>query len=199
MRELVKERAIYQRERVVGLSRSAYLVSKVMVLGIVTVSQATVLTVVGLAGVDLSAAVPTGVVMPQLPELIIAVALLAFSAMMLGLVVSALVDKEEATMPLLVLLSVVQIVFSGLMLKLHGVPGLEQFAWLIPSRWGMSAMARTVQLHTLFPNDITADPMFRHERSGWELCMVMLPLLSAAYGMLVLALLRRHEPSIMRK
>ncbi|GAB7186841.1 FHA domain-containing protein [Kitasatospora sp. Ki12] len=199
VRELVKERAIYQRERVVGLSRSAYLVSKVVILGVVTVGQAAVLTVVGLAGVDLSAAVPTGVVMPQLPELIIAVALLAFSAMMLGLVVSALVDKEEATMPLLVLLSVVQIVFSGLMLKLYGVPGLEQFAWLIPSRWGMSAMARTVELHTLFPNAITQDPMFRHQRSGWELCMALLPLLSAGYGLVVLALLRRHEPAIMRK
>ncbi|MEU9046057.1 MULTISPECIES: FHA domain-containing protein [unclassified Kitasatospora] len=199
VRELVKERAIYQRERVVGLSRSAYLVSKVVILGIVTVGQAAVLTVVGLAGVDLSSAVPTGIVMPQLPELIIAVALLAFSAMMLGLVVSALVDKEEATMPLLVLLSVVQIVFSGLMLKLYGVPGLQQFAWLIPSRWGMSAMARTVELHTLFPNEITEDPMFRHERSGWELSMIMLPLLSAAYGLVVLGLLRRHEPAIMRK
>ncbi|MFJ9696004.1 ATP-binding cassette domain-containing protein [Kitasatospora sp. NPDC101183] len=199
VRELVKERAVYRRERVVGLSRSAYLVSKVVVLGTVTVAQAAVLTVVGLAGVDLSFAVPTGVVMPQLPELIIAVALLAFSAMMLGLVVSALVGKEEATMPLLVLLSVVQIVFSGLMLKLHGVPGLEQFAWLIPSRWGLSAMARTVELHAIFPTAITADPMFRHERNGWLLSMAVLPALSAAYGLVVLALLRRHEPAIMRR
>ncbi|MGW3232913.1 FHA domain-containing protein [Kitasatospora sp. NPDC001095] len=199
VRELVKERAIYRRERVVGLSRSAYLVSKVVVLGTVTVAQAAVLTGVGLAGVNLSFAVPTGVVMPQLPELIIAVALLAFSAMMLGLVVSALVDKEEATMPLLVLLSVVQIVFSGLMLRLHGVPGLEQFAWLIPSRWGMSAMARTVELHGIFPNAITADPMFRHQRSGWVLSMVLLPALSLLYGLVVLVLLRRHEPSIMRR
>ncbi|KJS53734.1 ABC transporter ATPase [Streptomyces rubellomurinus subsp. indigoferus] len=199
VRELVKERAIYRRERVVGLSRSAYLVSKVVVLGTVTVLQAAVLTVVGLAGVDLSFAVPTGVVMPQLPELIIAVGLLAFSAMMLGLVVSALVGKEEATMPLLVLLSVVQIVFSGLMLKLHGVPGLEQLAWLIPSRWGMSAMARTVELHGIFPTAITADPMFRHERPGWLVSMAVLPGLSAAYGLLVLGLLRRHEPAIMRR
>ncbi|MFJ9608619.1 FHA domain-containing protein [Kitasatospora sp. NPDC101176] len=199
VRELVKERAIYRRERVVGLSRSAYLVSKVVVLGTVTVGQAVVLTVVGLAGVDLSFAVPTGVVMPQLPELIIAVALLAFSAMMLGLVVSAVVEKEEATMPLLVLLSVVQIVFSGLMLKLHGVPGLEQFAWLIPSRWGLSAMARTIELHSIFPTNITVDPMFRHERAGWLLSMAVLPALSVAYGLAVLALLRRHEPAIMRR
>ncbi|MEV6978332.1 FHA domain-containing protein [Kitasatospora sp. NPDC093806] len=205
VREIVKERPIYQRERVVGLSRSAYLVSKVVVLGTITVTQSALLTVVGLAGVDLSPTlpngvpVPTGVLLPPLPELIIAVALLSFSAMMLGLVVSALVTKEEATMPMLVLLSVVQIVFSGAMLKLHGVPGLEQFAWLIPSRWGLSAMARTVDLHTLFPTTITADPMFRPDRSGWLLSMVMLVALSAVLGLVVLALLRRQEPAIMRK
>ncbi|MBV6699052.1 FHA domain-containing protein [Kitasatospora aureofaciens] len=199
VREVVKERAIYQRERVVGLSRSAYLVSKIVVLGAITAGQAVVLTVVGLAGVNLSFAVPTGVVMPQLPELIIAVALLAFSAMMLGLVTSALVDKEEATMPLLVLISVLQIVFSGVMLKLHGVPGLEQFAWLVPSRWGLSAMARTVELHGIFPTAITADPLFRHQRTGWLVSMVVLPTLTALYGLLVLALLRRHEPTIMRR
>ncbi|MET8629378.1 ATP-binding cassette domain-containing protein [Kitasatospora sp. NPDC004669] len=208
VREVVKERAIYRRERVVGLSRSAYLASKVVVLGAITVGQATVLTVVGLAGVTLTAQarpnapppVTTGVLMPQLPELIIAVALLAFSAMTLGLVVSALVDKEETTMPLLVLLAIVQIVFSGLMLKLQGVPGLEQFAWLFPSRWGLSAMARTVDLSRLtVPTPITTDPMFRHERAGWVISMVALPVLAAAYGLAVLALLRRHEPAIMRK
>ncbi|MFE5581433.1 ATP-binding cassette domain-containing protein [Kitasatospora sp. NPDC056531] len=208
VREVVKERAIYRRERVVGLSRSAYLASKVVVLGAITVAQAAVLTVVGLAGVTLSAQarpnapppVTTGVLMPQLPELIIAVALLAFTAMMLGLVVSALVDKEESTMPLLVLLAIIQIVFSGLMLKLHGVPGLEQFAWLWPSRWGLSAMARTVDLSRLtVATPITADPMFRHERAGWVASMVALPVLAAVYGLVVLALLRRHEPAIMRK
>ena len=38
VRELVKERVIYRRERAVGLSRSAYLMSKVVVLGMVTVA-----------------------------------------------------------------------------------------------------------------------------------------------------------------
>ncbi|MGW2250816.1 FHA domain-containing protein [Kitasatospora sp. NPDC001660] len=208
VREVVKERAIYQRERVVGLSRSAYLASKVVVLGAITVGQAVALTVVGIGGVKIAANPPpgapppvtSGVLMPQLPELIIAIALLAFTAMMLGLVVSALVDKEEATMPLLVLLTVVQIVFTGLMLKLYGVPGLEQVAWLVPSRWGLSAMARTVDMpHLSFPVNLAADPMFRHERAGWVLSMVVLSAMSAVYGLVVLALLRRHEPTIMRK
>ena len=65
-----------------------------------------------------------GVLLPPLVEIIIAVALLAFTAMMLGLVVSALVRKEEVTMPLLVLLASVQVVFCGALLQLHGVPGL---------------------------------------------------------------------------
>ena len=36
VRELIKERVIYERERAVGLSRSAYLMSKVIVLGLIT-------------------------------------------------------------------------------------------------------------------------------------------------------------------
>ncbi|MGV9269768.1 FHA domain-containing protein [Kitasatospora sp. NPDC003701] len=205
VREIVKERPIYQRERVVGLSRSAYLVSKVVVLGTITVAQAAVLTTVGLAGVDLSPTLPTGVqvhsgvVLPPLVELILAVAMLSFSAMMLGLLVSALVRKEEATMPMLVLLSVVQIVFSGAMLKLHGVPGLEQFAWLVPSRWGLAAMAQTVDLHTVFPTAITADPLFRPDRTSWLRCLGILVGLAVVLGGAVLALLRRQEPAIMRK
>ncbi|MFI6846449.1 ATP-binding cassette domain-containing protein [Kitasatospora sp. NBC_00085] len=205
VREVVKERPIYQRERVVGLSRSAYLVSKVVVLGTITVAQAAVLTTVGLAGVNLSPTLATGVrvhsgvVLPPLAELILAVAMLSFSAMMLGLLVSALVRKEEATMPMLVLLSVVQIVFSGAMLKLHGVPGLEQFAWLVPSRWGLAAMAQTVDLHTIFPTAITADPLFRPDRARWLRCMGILVGLSTVLFFAVLALLRRQEPAIMRK
>lgn len=64
VRELVKERVIYQRERAVGLSRSAYLMSKVVVLGAVTVVQAVVLTLVALLGVDLNAPGGEGVLMP---------------------------------------------------------------------------------------------------------------------------------------
>lgn len=64
VRELVKERAIYRRERAVGLSRSAYLLSKVVVLGAITVAQAVVLTLVGLFGVDLNAPRGKGVLMP---------------------------------------------------------------------------------------------------------------------------------------
>ncbi|MEU9187170.1 FHA domain-containing protein [Streptomyces sp. NPDC048484] len=199
VRELVKERVIYQRERAVGLSRSAYLMSKVVVLGAVTVLQAVVLTLVALLGVDLNAPGGEGVVLPPLAEITVAVALLAFTAMMLGLLVSGLVRKEEVTMPLLVLLAIVQVVFCGALLKLDGVPGIAQLSWLVPSRWALGAMAGTVELARLVPGKLTADPLFRHSPGVWLLNMGMLVVLSAVFGYAVAKLLRRHEPEVMRK
>ncbi|SMF43812.1 FHA domain-containing protein [Streptomyces sp. Amel2xC10] len=199
VRELVKERVIYQRERAVGLSRSAYLMSKVVVLGTVTVVQAVVLTLVALLGVDLGAPDGKGVLLPPLVEIAFAVALLAFTAMMLGLVISALVRKEEVTMPLLVLLAIVQVVFCGALLKLDGVVGLEQVSWLVPSRWALGAMAGTIELSRTVPGDLTADPMFRHATDVWLLNIAMLVVLSAVLGFVVSRLLRRREPAVMRR
>ncbi|MCC9312415.1 ATP-binding cassette domain-containing protein [Kitasatospora sp. RB6PN24] len=200
VRELVKERVIYRRERAVGLSRSAYLCSKVVVLGTVTVVQAVVLTMVALAGVRLRPQGGSGVFLPPLAEIIIIMALLSFAGMMLGLLVSALVGKEEATMPLLVLLAIVQVVFTGTQLRLYGVPGLEQLSWLVPSRWAMAAMAATVDLRTIAPgNSLAADPLFRHSAGVWLLSAGMLLVLSLAYGLLVYWLLRRIEPAVMRR
>ncbi|MEU9173519.1 FHA domain-containing protein [Streptomyces sp. NPDC048420] len=199
VRELVKERVIYQRERAVGLSRSAYLMSKVVVLGTITVVQAVVLTLVALLGVDLNAPGDEGVLLPPLAEITIAVALLAFTAMMLGLLVSALVRKEEVTMPLLVLLAIVQVVFCGALLKLDGVPGLEQLSWLVPSRWALGAMAGTIGLARIVPGDLTGDPLFKHSAGVWLLNIGMLVVLSVLFGYVVSRLLRRHEPAVMRK
>ncbi|KPI13419.1 FHA domain containing protein [Actinobacteria bacterium OK074] len=197
VRELVKERAIYRRERAVGLSRSAYLLSKVVVLGTVTVLQAVVLTLVGLLGVDLQAPGGKGVLLPPLVEITVAVALLSFTAMMLGLLVSALVSREEVTMPLLVLLAIVQVVFCGALLKLDSVAVVEQLAWLVPSRWAFGAMAGTIGLGRIVPDQ--SDPLFAHHADVWLLDLGMLVVLSAAAGYAVARLLRRHEPVVMRK
>ncbi|MFI8502366.1 FHA domain-containing protein [Streptomyces sp. NPDC085524] len=199
VRELVKERVIYQRERAVGLSRSAYLMSKVVVLGTITVAQAVVLTLVALGGVNLNAPRSRGVVMPPLIEITLAVALLSFTAMMLGLLISALVPKEEVTMPLLVLLAIVQVVFCGTLLKLYDVAVLEQVAWFAPARWAMGAMGGTIDVGAIVPGKLTQDPIFDHRTGVWLVSIAMLPVLSVLFGLLVSRLLRRHEPAVMRK
>ncbi|TDT97806.1 FHA modulated ABC efflux pump with fused ATPase and integral membrane subunit [Streptomyces sp. 846.5] len=199
VRELVKERVIYQRERAVGLSRSAYLCSKIVVLGTVTVVQAVVLTMVGLIGVKLRPQGGGGVFLPPLIEITLAVALLSFTAMMLGLLISAVVRKEEVTMPLLVLLAIVQVVFCGALLPLNGVPVLNQLSWLVPARWALGAMAGTIDLHRIVPGTLTSDPLFAHSAGVWLLNLGMLVLLSLVLGLLVARLLRRREPTIMRR
>ncbi|MBD0708768.1 MULTISPECIES: FHA domain-containing protein [unclassified Streptomyces] len=199
VRELVKERTIYRRERAVGLSRSAYLASKVVVLGTITVLQAVVLTLVALIGVPLNTPDGQGVLMPPLVEITLAVALLAFTAMMLGLFVSALVRKEEVTMPLLVLLAIVQVVFCGALLTVRGTPVLEQLAWLVPSRWAFAAMGATIDIARIVPGEKTADPLMRHTAEAWLFDMGMLVVLCLVLGLVVARLLRRHEPVVMRR
>ncbi|WP_411573459.1 FHA domain-containing protein [Streptomyces fradiae] len=199
VREIVKERTIYRRERAVGLSRSAYLMSKVVVLGLVTVVQAVVLTLVALAGVPMNVPDGRGVLLPPLAEVAVAVAALSFTAMMLGLFVSALVRREEVTMPLLVLLAIVQVVFCGALLSVRGTPVLEQIAWLVPSRWAFAAMASTVDLGATVPGERADDPLFAHDVSTWLLDMGALLALAVVLGFAVARLLRRHEPVIMRK
>ncbi|MCX2181275.1 FHA domain-containing protein [Streptomyces sp. SKN60] len=199
VRELVKERTIYRRERAVGLSRSAYLMSKVVVLGSITVVQAVVLTLVALIGVPLNVPGGKGVLMPPLVEITLAVALLAFTAMMLGLFVSALVRKEEVTMPLLVLLAIVQVVFCGALLNVRGTPVLEQLAWLVPSRWAFAAMGATIDIGKTVPGEKTADPLMAHTVGAWLFDMGMLVVLCVVLGVVVSRLLRRHEPVVMRR
>jgi len=50
VRELVKERPIYTRERAAGLSPGAYLWSKLVILGLISAVQAVILVLIGLAG-----------------------------------------------------------------------------------------------------------------------------------------------------
>ncbi|MFF3517460.1 ATP-binding cassette domain-containing protein [Streptomyces sp. NPDC002573] len=200
VRELVKENVIYQRERAAGLSRSAYVMSKILVLGTITVIQAAVLALVALSGVDLNAPRGLGVLMPPLAEIALVLTLLAFAAMTLGLLLSALVHKQEVTMPLLVLLAIVQVVFCGALVKLHGRPLVEYPAWLTPSRWAFAAMAGTIQLASILPDKkVKTDPLLQHTAAAWLLSTGMLLLLSIVFAMAVACLLRRHEPAIMRK
>ena len=50
VREIVKERPIYRRERAIGLSMAAYLGSKIIVLTMLTAPQALVFTLIGVLG-----------------------------------------------------------------------------------------------------------------------------------------------------
>jgi ABC-type multidrug transport system ATPase subunit len=198
VRELVKERPIYQRERAVGLSRSAYLTSKLLVLGLITIGQGIALTLVAMAGVSMR---DKGVITTPLPELIIAVAVLSFCAMTMGLLISAVVKTSEMTMPLLVLTTLIQIVFCGALVHLDGKAVLEQFSWLVPARWAFAAMAGTLNVSFLLPHKRgeSLDPLWKQQFSSWLLDVGMMVVLTIVLIFLVERMLRRQEPEVMRK
>jgi ABC transport system ATP-binding/permease protein len=148
--EIVKERAIYSRERSAGLSSGAYLISKLVVLGLISGLQAVVLVLVGLTGRPLP---PHGAILPNLPmvELMLAMFALGVASMTLGLLLSSIVDTSDKAMPLLVVVVMFQVVLSGGIFPLHGKAGLEEVSWFSPSRWGYAATASTVNLNTVIP------------------------------------------------
>ncbi|MEW2585932.1 ABC transporter ATP-binding protein/permease [Streptomyces virginiae] len=200
VRELIKERVIYERERATGLSRSAYLMSKVIVLGFITAIQGVIICAIGFAPRDL----PTeGLLMPPAVELCVSVIALGFTSMMFGLVISSLVKTAEKTMPLLVMFAIVQVVFTGILFQVYDSPGLEQFAWLMPSRWAVAAAGTTLNLGKLMPpwdqdNPTNTDPLWDATVGQWSLNIIILLALGIACGFLVQRLLRRHEPEVMR-
>lgn len=203
VRELVKDRAIYERERAAGLSRSAYLMSKVLVLGLISGLQGIALCLLGLVPRELP---PEGIVVNDVPvlEMTFVINLLGFTAMMCGLVISSLARTTESTMPLLVLFSVCQYLFSGVAFRLFNNPGVEQVAWLAPARWAVAAEGVTLDLGQLLgPMDKSApsatDPLWHHTLSQWLTDTgVLLGMATVCYA-LTIRLLRHHEPAVVRR
>ncbi|MFE3830615.1 FHA domain-containing protein [Streptomyces sp. NPDC059092] len=201
VRELIKERVIYERERATGLSRSAYLMSKVITLGVITAFQGVILCGIGFAPRVLP---EEGLLMPPAVEICLVVIALGFTSMMFGLVISSLVKTSEKTMPLLVMFAIVQVVFTGVLFQLYDSPGLEQLAWLMPSRWAIAGAGTTLDLsHLMAPWDVddptNLDPLWEHAAGQWVMNVSVLLLIGVVCGFAVVRLLRRHEPEVMRK
>jgi ABC-type multidrug transport system ATPase subunit len=174
VRELVKEQAIYTRERATGLSAGAYLWSKLVVLGVICGAQAVVLVFIGVVGRPLP---PRGAWLGALPlvELMLAVAVLAVASMTVGLLISAVVNSSDKTMPLLVVAVLVEVVLSGGVFPLNGKIGLEQLSWLSPSRWGFAALAGTSSLNRIEPPTpgVKPDPLWNHTAHNYLMAMAL--------------------------
>jgi len=195
IREILKERPIYLRERTAGLSAGSYLLSKFVVLGVISFLQAALLVVIGLAGAKLPA---RGVFLPSaLLEILLAVALLTIASMALGLLVSAFVTSSEKTMQALVLISIAQVVLSGGLLALS--VGLSQVAYLAPARWGFAATAGTVNLNAFLPPGSTMDKLWDPTSAHWLLSIVMMAVLVVVYLLIAWWWLIRISPGRSRR
>ncbi|WP_264992577.1 ABC transporter permease, partial [Mycobacterium montefiorense] len=193
IREIVKERAIYQREHGIGLSRGAYVASKLVVLTALTTLQGLILGFLGVVGLpppDQAVALPW----PR-AEVAVAVVAVTVVSMMIGLLISAMIGNADRGMPLLVLVVMAELVLCGGMFGVKGRIPLEQLAWLSPSRWAYAMAASTIDLNDLRRTaGGDEDPLWDYDPSNWWLAVVACTVQAVVLVILLALRLRALDP-----
>ncbi len=129
-REIVSERSIYLRERMVNLGLLNYVMSKYLLLAGFCVIQCTVLLAIVFFTLGFHGG-PEAFLM-MLGSLTIT----SISAVALGLMLSTVVASSEAAMALTPIALIPQVVLGGLMVPITTVPHLKPLMYVIPARWG---------------------------------------------------------------
>jgi ABC transport system ATP-binding/permease protein len=186
IRDLVGERAIFQREQAVGLSTSAYLVAKTVVFcgfAILQSAITTTIVVVGKGAPTQGAVLLGHGTVGATAELFLTVAATCVASAILGLAISALVRSSEQIMPLFVVSIMAQLVLCGGMVPVTGRLALDQLSFAMPARWGYAAAASTVDIRHLVPGSLLPqDRFWQHTSKIWLLDMGVLAALSVFYA-----------------
>ena len=186
IRDLVGERAIFQREQAVGLSTTAYLLAKTAVFCGFAILQSAIITaivVIGKSAPTRGALLLGHSTIGATVELFATVAATCVASAILGLAISSLVRSSEQIMPLFVVTVMAQLVLCGGMVPVTGRLGLDQLSFGMPARWGYAAAASTVDLRHVVPASLLSqDRFWRHTPQVWLLDMGMLAALSLFYA-----------------
>jgi ABC-type multidrug transport system permease subunit len=145
--ELVSERAIYRRERMINLRLVAYIASKLTVLVGFAAVQCLALIVVVALRVQFSFA---GILLPGPLEIYFTLLLASLAGIMLGLFISALVSSINSVIYVVLLAVFAQIIFAGVIFDLPGAA--KPISFLTVTRWAVEALGSTVDLPRL--NDL---------------------------------------------
>ena len=156
-REIVKERAIYERERAVNLGILPYLFSKVTVLGLLAVLQSVAILIIANAFEQFH----QGIFLPVQLEVFITLTLEGIAGVMIGLVVSAFSPNDDTANSILPIILIPQSIFAGSLIPLKDW-FTQIAAALFPPRWSMVAIGTSLGFHSdkidggkLFGNDYT--------------------------------------------
>ncbi len=138
VRELIADRTIWRRERKVGVGVTAYLMSKVLVLGALVAAQCSLLNAIVYAVMGMG-----GDYGYSLLSLCGVGALTGFTGASLGLLVSSAYSSSEAAVGTLPLLLIPQICFSSVMVSLRNMsPRALAVTWINPERYAYDLMLK---------------------------------------------------------
>ena len=130
-REVVRERAIYHRERMVNLKLLPYVMSKFVVLGAFGIAQVVLLYLILVIAAGLDG-------FPIAYLAIFSATILAATA--LGLAISSLMRSSEAALATVVVVLIFQIILSGYLVPLKQDWYVEVFATPMVSRWTVEGL-----------------------------------------------------------
>ena len=202
-REIVKELPIFRRERSIGLSLSAYLTSKLVVLAPFVLVQSTVLTLIAVS--QQGGPKVSNILSPPVLELVFDIACTGLAAMVIGLLISAAVTTSDKATPLMAAVVASSLLLAGVLFDLRDKPGIRELSYVTNSRWGFAAAASSVNLKDLEvdqchePPHESCDAAWNHTTSVW------IKDLGALGGIMIVGVggaayaLRRRDPHVRPK
>ncbi len=140
--ELIKERTIFLRERMINLSVFSYLISKWGVFTLFSIVQVLLYLLVLSFGVDYP---QEGVYLPGILELFVTLCLTMLAGNGLGLLISAISRNTEMAIYLLTLMLFFQFFFAGTVFDLREKTA-EPLSYLTATRWSLTAIGVTTDI-----------------------------------------------------
>ena len=146
-REIVKEGAIYRRERLANLRIGPYVFSKMIVLTLLVILQSAIILGLIALRVQLPA---QGVFLPIGIELFVTTWLTSLAGLAMGLAISAFASTPDRAISIVPLMLIPQILFAGVIFNLgDGITIQRILSWFTISRWAMDAYGTSVNLNDL--------------------------------------------------
>jgi ABC-type multidrug transport system ATPase subunit len=142
--EIIKEDAIYRRERMINLRIFPYFASKFVVLGLFMLLQCLLLLLVLAVGIDFPR---SGAILWSPLEFYFTLVFTALASVALGLFISALGTSRNMVIYLVLIVLFGQIVFSGAIFKLS--PLTQPLSYFTITRWSLEALGASTDMDGL--------------------------------------------------
>jgi hypothetical protein len=158
--DLVKERSIFLRERMVNLKVLPYLLSKAFIYSIFVIIQVLLYLIIISFGVDIP---EKGLYFNGYVELFITLYLTMMAGISFGLIISAVSKSTEMAIYILTMMLFFQFFFAGAVFDLRGNK-FEPLSYLSTTRWALTALGVTIDMNkiaesTILCNDVPENPL----------------------------------------
>jgi ABC transport system ATP-binding/permease protein len=158
--DLVKERSIFLRERMVNLKVLPYLMSKAFIYSIFVVVQVVLYLLILALRFDFP---EQGLYLPGVLEIFLTLFLTMMAGITFGFILSAISRSTEMAIYLLTMLLFFQFFFAGTVFDLRG-NSFEPLSYFSTTRWSLTALGVTIDMpriveSTILCSDVPSNPL----------------------------------------